>query len=139
MDLYNSGRIVLGLFYLVSSFFNLFHTINNTQYLWTVCLQNVRFSFQQEFLEKLVIPNEKFIVLLIVAFEIIVGSFILSKGLIVKIGLILGILWVLFVATFLPLIDIFGHLGLGIFQALLLLGKYDTTFIKMIESIILNT
>jgi hypothetical protein len=114
--------------------FNLFHTINNTQYLWTVCLENVRFSFQKDFLEQFVIPNEKLIVLLIVAFEVIVGVFILSKGISVKIGLILGILWVLFVAPFLPLGDILGHLILGILQALLLMGNYDTTFLEIIVS-----
>jgi len=134
MDLYNVGRICIGVFYLVSSVFNLFHTINNTQYLWTVCLENVRFSFQKDFLEQFVIPNEKLIVLLIVAFEVIVGVFILSKGISVKIGLILGILWVLFVAPFLPLGDILGHLILGILQALLLMGNYDTTFLEIIVS-----
>jgi hypothetical protein len=108
--------------------------MNNTQYLWIVCLENVRFSFQTQFLEKIVIPNEKFIVLLIVIFEIIVGLFILSKGLFVKIGLILGIFWVLSIATFLPLDDILGHIGLGILHALLLKGNYDTTFWEIIQS-----
>ena len=135
MNRLNISRIGIGLFYLVSSFFNLFHTMNNTQYLWIVCLENVRFSFQTQFLEKIVIPNEKFIVLLIVIFEIIVGLFILSKGLFVKIGLILGIFWVLSIATFLPLDDILGHIGLGVLHALLLMGNYDTTFWEIIKSI----
>jgi len=134
MDIYNISRIGLGLFYLISSFFNLFHTINNTQYLWIVCRENIRFSFQRQFLEGIVIPNEKLIVLLIVVFEIIVGLFILSQGLFVKIGLILGILWVLLVSTFLPFNDILGHLGLGLFQALLLMGNYDTTFFDLLRS-----
>jgi hypothetical protein len=87
-----------------------------------------------KFLEEIVIPNEKLIILLIVVFELIVGLFILSEGLFVKIGLILGILWVLSVSTFLPFTDILGHLGLGIFQALLLMGNYDTTFLELLRS-----
>lgn len=132
MDIFNVGRICLGIFYLVSSFFNLFHTINNTEYLWTVCLENVRFSFQKDFIEQIVIPNEKVIVLLIVGFEFTVSMLILSEGIFVKIGLILGILWVLFVAQFLPVSDILGHLILGILQALLLVGNYQATLLEII-------
>lgn len=134
MSKYNVGRISLGIFYLVACLFNLFHTINNTQYLWTVCLENVRFSFYKDFLEQIVIPNEKLIVLLVVIFEFIVGVLILSKEIFVKIGLILGMLWVLFIAPFLPLNDIFGHLILGILQAMLLMGNYDTTVLEIIQS-----
>ncbi len=134
MDIYNIGRICLGIFYLVCSFFNLFHTINNTQNLWIICLENVRFSFQKDFIEQIVIPNEKVIVLIIVGFEFVVSMLILSEGIFVKIGLILGIIWVLFVAPFLPINDILGHLILGILQALLLMGSYDTTFLEIIQS-----
>jgi hypothetical protein len=133
MNLYNVGRICLGIFYLVAGLFNLFHTIHNTQYLWTVCLENAHFSFYKEFLKQIVIPNETLIILLIVVFEFIVGVLILSEGFFVKIGLILAILWVMFVAPFLPLGDIMGHLVLGIFQVLLLMGNYDTSFWEIIQ------
>jgi hypothetical protein len=118
------SRILLGSFYLISAFFNLFHTINNTEYLWTVCLENVRFPIQRKFLEKLIIPNEKLVILLIVALEVVMGCLILNGGIFVEIGLILGILWVLFVAQFLPLNDIIGHLTLAGIQVLLLLGTH---------------
>ncbi len=114
--------------------FNLFHTVNNTQYLWAVCLENVHFSFYKEFLEQIAIPNEQLIILLVVVFEFIVGVLILSKEIFVKIGLILAILWVLIIAPFLPWIDILGHLLLGTFQALLLMGNYDTTVWEIIQS-----
>ncbi|MFX0182292.1 MAG: hypothetical protein ACFE95_04335 [Candidatus Hodarchaeota archaeon] len=134
MSKHNIGRLGIGTFYLVACFFNLFHTINNTHYLWTVCLENVRFSFYEEFLVQIVIPNEKLIILLIVIFEFIVGMLILSKEIFVKIGLILGIFWVLMIAPFLPLSDVFGHLILGILQAMLLMGNYDTTVLEIIHS-----
>ncbi|MHA2307069.1 MAG: hypothetical protein ACXACU_16945, partial [Candidatus Hodarchaeales archaeon] len=108
--------------------------INNTEYLWTICLENVRFPIQREFLEIVVIPNEKIIVLLIVTLEFVMGILILNQGIYVKIGLVLGILWVLLVAQFLPMNDIIGHLILGIIQALLLLENYDLTLIEIIQS-----
>ncbi len=118
------SRVLLGLFYLISAVFNLFHTINNTEYLWAVCLENTRLPIQREFLEKLIIPNEKLVILLIVVLEVVMGYLILNQGVFIKIGLILGIFWVLFVAQFLPLNDIIGHLSLAGVQALLLLGTY---------------
>ncbi|MFX0124637.1 MAG: hypothetical protein ACFFAE_13475 [Candidatus Hodarchaeota archaeon] len=134
MNKFNISRIGLGIFYLISCIFNLFHTINNTQYLWAVCLENVQFSFYKEFLEQIVIPNEILIILLIVVFELIVGILILSKGIFVKIGLLLAILWVLIIAPFLPWVDILGHLLLGTFQTLLLMGTYDTTVLEIVQS-----
>ncbi len=133
MNLFNVARICLGIFYLVSCIFNLFHTLHNSQYLWTVCLENAHFSFYKEFLKQIVIPNEKLIILLIVAFEFIVGVLILSEGFFVKIGLILAILWVLFITPFLPLGDILGHLVLGTLQAILLMENYNTPFWEIIR------
>ncbi len=134
MNKYNVSRISLGVFYLVACVFNFFHTINNTQYLWAVCLENVHFSFYKDFLEQIVIPNEQLIILLVVVFEFTVGVLILSKEIFVKIGLLLAILWVLIIAPFLPWVDILGHLLLGTFQVLLLIGNYDTTVLEIIQS-----
>lgn len=136
MAKFNVGRIIFGIFYLISAGFNLFHTINNTEYLWIICLENVRFPLQKEFLERLIIPNETIIILLIVSLEIVMGILILTQGIYVKIGLILGILWVLFVAQFLPVNDIIGHLLLGCIQALLLLETYDETVFGVIKGVI---
>jgi hypothetical protein len=135
---FNVGRIIVGIFYLISAGFNLFHTINHTEYLWIVCLENVRFSLQKEFLERLIIPNETIIILLIVSLEIMMGVLILTQGIYVKIGLILGILWVLFVAQFLPMTDIIGHIILGCIQALLLLGTYDEPVSGVIKGVFKN-
>jgi hypothetical protein len=54
----------------------------------------------------------------------------------VKIGLILGILWVLFVSQFLPINDIVGHLILGGIQALLLLETYDETVFEVVNGVV---
>ncbi len=134
MSKYNAGRIPLGVFYLVAGVSNLFHTIHNTHYLWSVCLANVHFSFYKDFLEQIVIPNEQLIILIVVVFEFIVGVLILSKETFVKIGLLFAILWVLIITPFLPWVDIFGHLLLGTFQALLLMGNYDTTVWEILHS-----
>ncbi|MFX0015962.1 MAG: hypothetical protein ACFFB2_16140 [Promethearchaeota archaeon] len=138
MNTYNISRICLGVFYLIASMVNLFHTINNTQYLWVVCLENVHFSSYKEFLEQIIIPNEKSVIILIVFFELVVGMLILSKEIFVKIGLMLGVLWVLLISPFLPWNDILGHLILGIFQALLLKENYDKSFLEIIHSKILS-
>ncbi|MFX0052786.1 MAG: hypothetical protein ACFFAJ_15535 [Candidatus Hodarchaeota archaeon] len=135
MNLYNVGRISLGVFYLVSSLFNLLHTINNTHYLWMVCLENVHFAFYKQFLEQIVIPNEKLVILVVVIFEFIVSVLILSKEIFVKIGLLLATLWVLFIIPFLPWSDIIGHLLLGTFQALLLLGNYNRSVFEIIKNV----
>ncbi|UCG00332.1 MAG: hypothetical protein JSW11_11855 [Candidatus Heimdallarchaeota archaeon] len=134
MEKFNVSRIGLGLFYLIAGVVNLVHTIHNTHYLWSVCLENVHFSFYKEFLEQIVIPNEILIILLVIVFEFIVGILILSKEFFVKIGLSLAILWVLIIAPFLPWVDVFGHLVLGMFQALLLIGNYETTVLEIIQS-----
>ncbi|MFW9906584.1 MAG: hypothetical protein ACFFFH_19915 [Candidatus Thorarchaeota archaeon] len=136
MTKYNIGRISLGVFYLIASIANFFHTIHNTEYLWIVCLENVHISFYKEILEVIVIPNEKLVILLVVVFEFIVGALILSKEVFVKIGLLLAILWVLIISPFLPWVDIYGHLVLGMFQALLLRGSYDSTVLEIILSYI---
>ena len=134
MSKYNVGRISLGVFYLIAGVANLFHTIHNTHYLWSVCLANVHFSFYKDFLEQIVIPNEELIILLVVVFEFIVGVLILTKDFFVKIGLLLAMLWVLIITPFLPWVDIFGHLLLGTFQALLLLGNYDRTVVEILQT-----
>ena len=136
MNKYNIARVGLGTFYIIAGLFNLFHTIHNTHYLWIVCLENVHLSFYRVILEQIVIPNEQLIILLVIVFEFIVGVLILSKEFFVKIGLLLAILWVLIVSPLLPWVDIFGHLVLGMFQALLLRGNYDTTVLEIIQSYI---
>ena len=136
MTKYNIGRFGLGVFYLIAAFVNLFHTIHNTHYLWSVCLENVHFSFYKVILEQIVIPNEQLIILMVIVFEFIVGMLILSKEVFVKIGLLLAILWVFIISPLLPWVDIFGHLMLGMFQALLLRGNYDTTVLEIIQSYI---
>jgi hypothetical protein len=136
MDKYNMSRIILGVFYLVSGVANLFHTIHNTQYLWCVCLENVHFSFYKVILEQIIIPNEQLIILLVIVFEFIVGLLILSKEVFVKVGLLLATLWVITISPFLPWVDVFGHLLLGIFQTLLLRGNYDTSVLAIIQSYI---
>jgi hypothetical protein len=123
----------LGVFYLIASLVNFFHTIHNTEYLWLVCLENVHISFYKEILEVIVIPNEKLVILFVIVFEFIVGMLILSKKIFVKIGLMLAILWVLIITPFLPWVDILGHLLLGTFQALLFMGTYDKTLLEIIQ------
>lgn len=131
---YNIGRIGFGIFYLICSLANFFLTPQHSEYMWILCLENVRFSIQRIFLEQFVIPNEKIVILLIVGFEFTVAMLLFSRNIFVKIGLCLGILWVLFVSQFLPFIDIIGHLAFGILQAILLRGVYDETVVEMIQS-----
>ena len=134
MNKYNTGRIGFGVFYLISSFANFFLTIHNTEFLWIVCLENVRFSIYRDFLELIVIPNEKIIILLIVVLELTMAMLLFSKKIFVKIGLSLGIIWVILISPFLPLADVIGHLVLGLIQATLLMGVYDKTVVEMIQS-----
>jgi len=136
MDKCNVSRVCLGVFYLVSGVANLFLTIHNTQYLWVVCLENVHFSFYKTILEHIIIPNEELIMLLVIIFEFIVGLLILSKEVFVKIGLLLATLWVITISPFLPWVDVFGHLVLGMFQALLLRENYNATVLAIIKSYI---
>lgn len=63
------------------------------------------------------------------------GVLILSQGIFVKIGLITGILWVLFVAQFLPINDVVLHIILGFIQTVLLLGTYDVLALELFKDI----
>jgi len=134
MDKYNVGRIGFGIFYLICSLANLFFGVHNTEFMWAICLENVRFSFYKDFLEQIVIPNEILIVLLIIGFEFTVAMLLFSKAIFVKIGLCFGILWVVLISPYLSLIDVIGHLVLGLLQAILLKGVYDKTVVEMIQS-----
>ncbi len=138
MTISNIGRSIFGFFYLISAGANLFHTIHHAEYLWIICLENVRFPLQKEFLERVIIPNETIIILLIVLLELVMGVLILAKGIYVKIGLGLGIFWVLGVAQFLPMIDVIGHITLGCIQVLLLRETYNETVFELIKSIVIR-
>ncbi len=135
MSKMNIGRILLGIFYLIASFFNLTITMSDPQPLWDYFLQNSHLVIYTVILEDLIIPNELFFLLGTVVFEIIVGVLILSKSPYVQLGIITGIIWVLFLIPMLSVgPEMLTNIILAGIQAVFLFGKYETTAFNSLTS-----
>ncbi|MFX1465521.1 MAG: hypothetical protein ACFFA5_03515 [Promethearchaeota archaeon] len=130
----NRGRICFGLGYLVAALFNLSFTLRNHQILWDFFLENAHLSFYKDFLTNVIIPNGALFIIFTVIFEIIVGVLVLNKLVLVRIGLVLGLLWVIFLIPLLPLgPEMLTNIILAALQAILLRKEYETTFLEMLR------
>jgi len=130
----NRGRIGFGLGYLIAALFNLTFTLRTHQPLWDFFLENAHLSFYKDILINVIIPNGALFVILTVVFEIVTGVLILNKSLIARIGLVLGVLWVIFLIPILPLgPEMLTNIILAAVQAILLRKEYETTFLEILR------
>jgi hypothetical protein len=130
----NRGRIGFGLGYLVAAIFNLTFTLRAPQPLWDFFLENSHLLLYDDILLNIIIPNGALFIILTVVFEIVTGVLILNKLLISRIGLILGVLWVVFLIPMLPLgPEMLTNLILAAVQLILLRKEYELTFLEMLR------
>jgi hypothetical protein len=130
----NRVRIGFGLGYLVAAIYNLTFTLRTHQPLWDFFLENAHLSLYKDILINVIIPNGVLIVILTVIFEIVLGVLILNKLLIARIGLIIGILWVVFLIPMLPLgPEMLTNIILSAVQLVLLRKEYEFTFLEMLR------
>ena len=130
----NRGRIGFGLGYLVAALFNLTFTLRTHQPLWDFFLENAHLSLYKDILINVIIPNGALFIILTVVFEIVTGILILNKLLIARIGLVLAVLWVIFLIPILPLgPEMLTNIILAAVQVILLRKEYEFTFLEMIR------
>ncbi len=134
MNWSNIGRIGFGLGYLVAAIFNLIVTLRTHQILWEFFLENAHLSFYKDILVNIIIPNGVLVIIITVIFEIILGVLVLNKLVLARIGLIFGILWVIFLIPILPLgPEMFTNIIIAAVQVILLRKEYETTFLEMLR------
>ena len=90
------GRILWGMFFLVSSIINLFVTLPNPV-LYKSFAELTFFHFYRRLLLSVAFPNAYLISGLVVVFEFVVGILIIGKKAAVQWGLIFSAFWLLFV------------------------------------------
>ena len=130
----NRGRIGFGLGYLVAALFNLIVTLRTPQPLWDFFLENAHLSFYKDILINVIIPNGTLFIIFTAIFEIVLGVLILNKLLIARIGLVLGVLWVIFLIPILPLgPEMLTNIILAAVQVILIRKEYEFTFLEMIR------
>ena len=95
MNLSNLGRIVIGLGYLASAVFNIVFTLRDPQPFLNYIVEYGSFDFINNLITKYIVPNSTMILVIIILCEIITGALILSKGIFIRIGLLLGIIWMI--------------------------------------------
>jgi len=92
----NIGRILWGMFFIVSSIINLFVTLPNPV-LYKSFAKLTFFPFYSRLLLSVAFPNAYLLTGLVVVFELVVGVLILGKKAAVQWGLIFSAFWLLFV------------------------------------------
>ena len=132
----NKVRIGWGVGFLVAAVFNLTYTLQaDLISFWEWFLENAWFTVYKDMLENIVIPNGSVIVVLTVVFEVVTGVLILHKLLWARLGLVLALLWAIFLLPLMPKgLGMAPNILLAIGPALLLLGEYETTFWELLRA-----
>lgn len=125
----NKVRIGWGLGYLIAAFYTLIVILNNPDPLLEYFLENAQLSVYKDMVEDIIIPNGSIFVVLMVIIEVLIGVLILHKFRVAKLGLVLAILYPIFLVPFMPIgPEMAVIILIAISPALLLLREYETTF-----------
>jgi len=128
----NAGRIFLGIFFLVMAIgVNGWFTFTNPQ-VYIDYISDALIPIYRDIALTIVELNPVLFALLLMAFEITMGLLLLSKGNLVKIGLVGTMIFLVGIAP-LSFIQI-PWLGLLIGQAYLLTKEFDVTLLEMTQS-----
>ena len=129
----NIVRIILGIIYLMGALINLLFAMQNPGIYQTFSDFAV-IPFYKTLWGSLVMPNITICLLPVIAFEIIMVILILSKGSLVKIGLMGGIAFNLMLIPFWWSGWALINLAMALIQILLLRGKYEATIWEILRS-----
>lgn len=132
----NKVRIGWGFGFFAAAAFNLFYTLPSDLIpFWEWFQENAWIPLYKDMLESIVIPNGSVIVVLTVIFEIVTSMLILNKLLWAKLGLVLALLWPIFLLPLLPIGPVMAvNILLAIGPALLLFRTYETTFWEQLRT-----
>jgi hypothetical protein len=129
---WNVWRGVVALGYLVAAAFNLFFTLPQGDLAWFA--ENAWLPVLEALVMEVVVPSREFFMVLVVAFEVVVGALILGRGRSVDVGVGAAVLWVLFLMPFLqPWPMAATNLLLAVLQAVLLLRRYETAIWQLVR------
>lgn len=134
MRLANIARTALGIIYLLGAAINLRFAFLSP-WIYREFASFAIIPFYKTLWNSAVIPHLQAWLILVVVFEIIIGIFILSKGNLVKIGLIAGITFNLFLIPFWWSGFALINLVLVSVQIFLLRGEYDSAVTGLLRSV----
>jgi len=132
MKFSNIIRILMGVIYIFGAATNLRFALTNPQIYEDFAIFAI-VPFYQTLWAEIVMPYVTIWILLVAVFEISMGILILSKGKLVKIGLLGVILFNLFLTPFWWSGWALINLSMALVQILLLREKYDATIIELIR------
>lgn len=86
----NVIEIGFGVLFLVGALFNSFYTLSHGDEFYGSFAENALLKIASQFVSKVVIPNARFFTAALIAFQLLVALAILSRGELVRLGLLAG-------------------------------------------------
>lgn len=96
----NIIEIGIGLTYLVGAVFNSVYTFNHGDVFYGSFAENALFAPSRLFVKNIVLPYSKIFTILLILFQLLVATSILSRGIFIKPGLIAGAAFCILAAIF---------------------------------------
>jgi hypothetical protein len=132
VKLANIVRIGIGFIFLAGAAVNAYLGLTQPQ-IYRSFADTALIPLYRDLWQSLVVPNLGFWLALTVAFEVTTGLLILSKGVRVKVGLGLGILFCLILVPFWWQGGALSNILLALVQARLLRFEYDTSLVDLVR------
>lgn len=132
MKVANIVRIGFGFIYLAGAAVNAFLVLTQPQ-IYESFADMALIPLYRDLWQSLVVPYLGLWLALTIAFEVTTGILILSKGVRVKVGLGLGILFCLILVPFWWQGGALSNIVLAVVQALLLRYEYDTSLVDLVR------
>jgi hypothetical protein len=119
LDIFRSiGEIGFGVFFLIGAIFNLTYTLRHGKEFYGGFAANAWFGPYRTLIQKVVIPHATLFTILLIAFQIVVCLMLLTRGSLVKPGLVAG---AMFSVTVVPASNFRGAIANLIIAAALVL------------------
>lgn len=125
-------RAFIGIAYLAAAVFNTLYTLPRSDQLDGYA-EGAWFSFLEDFMNDVFMPNGDLFMVLVIVFEVAVGILILSRDPYVSAGVTASVVWVIAVLPFLAWPYLLTNIALIALQGGLLFRRYDTSVWQMIN------
>lgn len=118
----NVSEIGFGLLFLIGAVFNLSYTLRHGEEFYGSFAENAWFSLSGTLMRAIVIPRARLVTALLILIQVTVAALILSRGTLVRYGLIIGVTFALLAALVSSIGGAIANLVLAAIQALLALA-----------------
>ncbi len=129
---WNVWRGFIGLAYLAAAVFNIVYTLPRQDEVVANYGGDAWFGFLAEFMNEIWAPNAELFMVLVIAFEVIVGLLLLSWGRFVDVGVGASLIWVLAVLPFLAWPYLLTNVALLAMQGVIAVRRYDATIWELV-------